>query len=305
MKFLIIFIYTLKLHLLKSQMNHYIDKTKEKTEIPLPLNFDARIKWPNCIDTIKNQKSCGACYAISASSSFSMRYCIRNNLTNIINFSSQHLINCLSGCKGEFPDIVWTYFNEKGIPKEECEPYKNKQDKCLRNTCDNNKNNKVKYYKSGKIKFLENEYDIKKEIMLNGPVQSMFIVYKDYFDYKNGIYSHKYGNDIIDYHGVVIIGWGEENGIKYWVIKNSLGENFGDKGYFKMKIGDDSGIGQTAFCDDVYNIDNNNYDNNNGDEDNNVIISNLNENKGNTSRNQSIYLYFRFFWVFIFWLVVQ
>ena len=56
MKFLIIFIYTLKLHLLKSQMNHYIDKTKEKTEIPLPLNFDARIKWPNCIDTIKNQK---------------------------------------------------------------------------------------------------------------------------------------------------------------------------------------------------------------------------------------------------------
>ena len=49
-----------------------------------------------------------------------MRYCIRHNLPKIINFSAQNLVNCLSGCIGEFPTDSWIYLHTHGITTEEC-----------------------------------------------------------------------------------------------------------------------------------------------------------------------------------------
>ena len=55
---------------------------EENQEI-IPESFDSRIKWPNCIPKIYDQGSCGACYAFSVSTAFSMRFCIRNELKEI------------------------------------------------------------------------------------------------------------------------------------------------------------------------------------------------------------------------------
>ena len=218
------------------------NETQNKDEIPE--FFDSRQKWPNCIPKIYNQGSCGACYAISTATTFSARFCIKNNYSQIINFSPQNLVNCLSGCQGDFPDVTWEYINKNGITTDKCQAYQNGRNQCSIK-CDSN-NDIFKKYHSGKIKFLEDEISIKKEIMKNGPVTSMMYLYNDYYDYKSGIYIHNKGYNYLGFHAISIIGWGVEDNIKYWIIQDSYGTSRGEKGYMKIKIGDQSGAGATV-----------------------------------------------------------
>jgi cathepsin B len=82
------------------------------------------------------------------------------------------------------------------------------------------------------------EYNIRKEIYKWGPVSSGMIVYDDFINWEgNGIYEYDKKSELIGGHAIVIMGWGEQNGKKYWIVRNSWGEDWGDKGYFKILRG--------------------------------------------------------------------
>lgn len=76
------------------------------------------------------------------------------------------------------------------------------------------------------------------EIYTNGPVETAFTVYEDFLTYKSGVYRHRTGGELGG-HAVKIVGWGVENGLKYWKIANSWNPNWGDQGYFKILRGTD------------------------------------------------------------------
>ena len=71
------------------------------------------------------------------------------------------------------------------------------------------------------------------EIYKNGPVEGAFIVYEDFPTYKSGVYSHHTG-EALGGHAIRVLGWGEENGEKYWLCGNSWNTDWGDNGFFKV-----------------------------------------------------------------------
>merc|ERR1712195_259917 len=82
---------------------------------------------------------------------------------------------------------------------------------------------------------------IQKAIMEGGPVETAFTVYKDFSNYVSGVYHHVSGG-VEGGHAVRIVGWGVDSGVKYWKVANSWNPYWGEKGYFRIKVGSPGGI---------------------------------------------------------------
>lgn len=94
----------------------------------------------------------------------------------------------------------------------------------------------------------EQERNIEKALVRDGPLQTAFSVYQDFFHYESGIYHHITG-ELMGGHAVEIVGYGAETGTEYWIIKNSWGSDWGESGYFRILRGvNECGIEQTVMA---------------------------------------------------------
>ena len=64
------------------------------------------------------------------------------------------------------------------------------------------------------------------------------LVYADFLNYKSGVYRHTTGS-ALGGHAVKMVGWGVEDGTKYWLVANSWNTHWGDNGFFKILRGED------------------------------------------------------------------
>lgn len=229
----------------------------------LPESFDPREKWPNCqtLNEIRDQGKCGACWAFGAVEAMTDRVCIYFNGTKNFHFSAKDLVTCNSfdsGCDGGSPIVAWNEWVSKGLVSggnynshEGCKPYsfppcanhlKNctdfKPTPACTKSCE--KGYKQSYKKDKKrgssYYYIETEKTIMAELYTNGPVEASFNVYEDFADYKGGVYQHIKGKLVFG-HAVKLMGWGVENGTKYWLAANSWGTGFGEEGFFKILRG--------------------------------------------------------------------
>jgi cathepsin B len=103
-------------------------------------------------------------------------------------------------------------------------------------TAPHNDFSKDKWSFEGETGTASGEEDIMQAIMTGGPVETAFTVYSDFENYVSGIY-HNVKGDQAGGHAVRIVGWGVDGGVKYWKIANSWNPHWGEKGYFRIKKG--------------------------------------------------------------------
>ena len=93
------------------------------------------------------------------------------------------------------------------------------------------------FYKVGDYGSIKGEEVMMQHIYQNGPIACEIAVPKDfYLNYTGGIYHDKTG-DLDPVHDISIVGYGVENGTKYWLGRNSWGYSWGEKGFFKVVRG--------------------------------------------------------------------
>ncbi|GFO10329.1 cathepsin b [Plakobranchus ocellatus] len=244
-------------------------------ESDLPENFDPRVQWPNCpsLKEVRDQGDCGSCWAFGAVEAMTDRICILSKGKTQFHFAAEDVMACCGdcgdGCSGGYPSEAWAYFQREGIvsggqynSSEGCQPYQipacdhhvvghlkpcskgvMPTPKCKK-TCEagydktftEDKHYGVKSY------HVRGETNIMQELVTYGPVEAAFTVYSDFTQYKSGVYQHTTGS-VLGGHAVKLMGYGVENGTKYWLVANSWNEDWGDKGYFKILRGrDECGI---------------------------------------------------------------
>jgi len=208
---------------------------------------------------IRDQSSCGSCWAFGAVEAMSDRYCIFMKLTNL-SISAQDLNSCCDscgdGCDGGYPSAAWQYWVDNGLVTSKCAPYSlpwcdhhipDSKNPCPQNeyptppcpsSCvDGSDWSSSLHY--GKTAYsVSGEADIMAEVFQNGPVEVAFDVYEDFLSYKSGVYQHTTG-DYLGGHAVKLLGWGTLSGTPYWLIANSWNNHWGDHGYFKILRGSD------------------------------------------------------------------
>jgi len=66
--------------------------------------------------------------------------------------------------------------------------------------------------------------------------------------YKGGIYREVIENPSLN-HEISVVGWGTtEDGVEYWVVRNSWGTYWGEYGFFKLAIGTNDNLGVEQEC---------------------------------------------------------
>jgi len=229
----------------------------------LPVEFDWRFVNNTVFTTkILNQlqpKFCGSCWAFASTSALADRMKLQAKAqTTDINLSVQALLDCgnihgVGSCNGGSSYYAHQFIFHNGITDDTCAPYMavdywmESELPCVETMCQQCDAlgtcqavpNATRYYVSefGTLPTLDVNA-MMAEIWMRGPIVCAMNAHSEIFDhYHGGVITdpHVYKDRT---HDISVVGWGETSeGLKYWIVRNSMGTQWGEEGWFRIERG--------------------------------------------------------------------
>jgi len=207
----------------------------ERTDVVPPASIDWRTK--GAVTPVKNQGQCGSCWSFATTGTLEASNFLKWG--KLISLSEQNLVDCSGkccynlGCDGGRVDwaIEYVVLN-KGIDTEASYPYQAQDGTCRFEAINigGNATNCITLPTGDETALMQAVGTI-------GPVAVAISVDNAFANYNSGVFTDNScpnGADQLD-HAVLVVGYGTENGQDYWLVKNSWGASWGDKGYIKMR----------------------------------------------------------------------
>ena len=185
------------------------------------------------VGPVQDQGSCGSCWAFSSTAGFETARVIAGN--SWLKLSEQCLVDCDSsnnGCDGGNLTLVERYLKKTGTVANDLYPYKGVQRTCA-------VKDSWTHYKASNYGMVNGEDNMTAAVYEHGVLPVAINANPVQF-YTGGILNPSNCNKNALNHGVAIVGYGVEGGVKFWKIRNSWGSSWGEKGYFRLKRGDNT-----------------------------------------------------------------
>lgn len=208
----------------------------DTTDIP------ASVDWvkAGAVTPIKDQAQCGSCWAFSTTGSMEGAHFLKGN--ELLSFSEQQLVDCSkaegnNGCGGGLMDNGFKYFEKTLAELEKDYPYTAKD-----GTCSFAAHPKTKVEATTFADVKPQDMDQLMAAIAKQPVSVAIEADKSMFKYyASGVLDSPSCGTHLD-HGVLAVGYGvREDGVKYYVVKNSWNTTWGDKGYIKLRAVEGAG----------------------------------------------------------------
>ncbi|KAL6627598.1 hypothetical protein ACP70R_031324 [Stipagrostis hirtigluma subsp. patula] len=199
--------------------------------LPLPGDVDWREKSCNgqpCLSPVKQQEDCGACWAFAATAALESHTAIRRS--NQVRLSEQELVDCdtkNNGCKGGLAVHAFDYVMKNGLASSVDYPYRARNGTCQATT--------TSAVESGMQGFERvpayDEFQLLQAVTYGPVVVAIAVGEKNeaFHDYYGGLYQGACGTEID--HEMLLVGYGYD----YYILRNSYGEDWGDKGYLLLR----------------------------------------------------------------------
>jgi len=183
------------------------------------------------VNPIKNQGSCGSCWAFSTACNLEGAGFVTTG--KLVSVSEQNIVDCDKdddGCDGGLPSsaLTWSAHNG-GVASEQAYPYRGEDGSCRRSV------EKIIHNK-GYQQISKNEDQIAQALQAYGPL-SIAVDANGFNGYHGGILQNPSCSKTQLNHAINIVGYGEQN-IPYWKIRNSWGTDWGEAGYIRVYRGD-------------------------------------------------------------------